>query len=60
MLDLFHGVCEEYGCVWVTSTHLGLRALQCWEEGGVQEGRLGVTEAWGHIPGHTEVRILDG
>ena len=36
IFDLLGGVCEEYGRVGVTGTHLGLGPLQGGEEGGMQ------------------------
>ncbi len=59
VFDLLHGVCEEDGGGGVTGTHLGLGALQGWEERGVEESGLGKAQARRHVSRHTEVRVLD-
>lgn len=57
-LDLLGCVSEEDGGGWVAGAHLGLRALQCREEGGVDEGRFVIAEARSDVSGHAEVGIL--
>lgn len=57
-LDLLGRVSEEDGGVGVTGTHLGLGALQGREEGRVQQGRFRMADSGGHVPRHSEVRIL--
>lgn len=59
-LDLLGCVSKEDGRVGVTGTHLGLSTLQGREEGRMQQGRFRVADPGGHVPRHSEVRILGG
>lgn len=59
VFNLLWCVSEENGGVGITGTHLGLRALQGWEESGVQQSWFGIADPWSYITGHPEVRILD-
>lgn len=59
VFDLFGCVSEEDWGVGVTGAHLGLRPLQGWEEGGVQQGWFGMADPWSYITGHPEVGVLD-
>lgn len=57
-LDLLGRVCEEDGGVGITGTHFGLGPLQGREEGRVQQGWFRVADPGGHIPRHSEIRVL--
>lgn len=57
-LDLLGRVGEEDRGGGITGAHLGLRALQRREEGGVDEGRLVVAQPRSDVAGHAEVGVL--
>lgn len=59
VFDLLGCVREEDGGVGVTCTHFGLCSLESWKECGVEQGWLRITNPWGDISGHSEVRILE-
>lgn len=56
---LLHGVCEEDGGGGIRRTHLGLRTLQSWEEGGVKQGWLVEAETRSNVSRHAEIGILE-
>lgn len=58
VFDLLGCVREKYRSVVVARRHLCLGALQRWEEGRMQQRRLGEAEPRRHVPSHTEIRIL--
>lgn len=58
ILDLVRRVGHVYTRVQVRRAHLGLWALQCGEELGVDEGGFRVFELDGNVSRQTEVRVL--
>jgi hypothetical protein len=58
VLDLLRCVCKENWCVRITSRHLGLCSLQCWEKWGMKKCWLMVAKSWGNIACHPKIWIL--
>lgn len=58
MFNLLHCVSEENGGVRIRCAHLGLRALQGWEEAGVEQCWLVKAKLRGNISRHTKIGIL--
>ena len=58
LFDLLLGVGEEDGAGGVRGAHLGLGALQGWEEGGVQQRWLVEAQPGGHVTSHAEIGVL--
>ena len=58
MFNFFGCVSEEDGGGGVTGTHLGLRPLQGWEEGRVEQSRFVEAKPRGHITCHAEIGVL--
>ena len=56
--DLVWRVCEENGGVLCRGAHLRGGPLQGREEHRVDEGGLEVPDAGGHVPSHSEIRVL--
>ena len=58
LLDLLGRVGDIDGRVGVACAHLGLGALQCWEELRVDECGLAPAQAGRHVTRQAEVRVL--
>lgn len=58
IFNLFRGVGEEYGCVWIAGGHLCLGALKSRQEGGVEQSWLLESELGRDISCHAEIRVL--
>ena len=58
VFNFFGCVGEEDGGGGVAGTHLGLRPLQSWEEGGVEQSWFVEAKSRGHITCHAEIGVL--
>ena len=58
VFNFFGWVGEEDGGGGVAGTHLGLRPLQGWEEGGMEQSRFVEAKPRGHITCHAEIGVL--